>query len=165
MKQYIKTGQIMIGVLILSGCMALGGDEIVRPDVASGYVAVGQSNTSEMAAVQKRIEALLNDNSGAAERQLGWKQLLNAYRSRDGRFEIAVLTALALVQLEVGQRYAFLETAGKIRDRIDDDVVLMPETEMVLAVAQTMDTGVQRPYNPGRDKGRITRVVEDLLGK
>lgn len=164
MKRHIKTGLILLGALMLGGCMTLGGNGIVRPDVQSGYVAVGQTNSSEMAAVQEQIEALLNDNSGAAERQLGWKQLLTAYRSRDGRFEIAVLTALAMDQLEAGQRYAFLDTAAQIRDHIDEDAMLMHETEMVLAVAQAMDTGAQRPYNPVRDKGRITRVVEDLLG-
>jgi len=165
MKQYIKTGLTMIGGLMLSGCMTFGGDEIVRPDVPSGYVAVGQINTSEMAVVQQHIETLLNDSSGTAERQLRWKQLLATYRSRNGRFEIAVLTALAMDQLEAGKRYAFLETAGQIRDRIDDDAMVMPETEMVLAAAQAMDTGAQRSYNPVRDKGRVTRVVEGLLGK
>ena len=165
MKQYIKKGLTLLGGLMLSGCMTLGGNEMVRSDVPSGYVAVGQTNTSEMATVQQQIEALLNDSSGTAERQLVWKKLLATYRSRDGRFEIAVLTALAMDQLEAGQRYAFLETAGRIRDRIHDDAMLQPETEMVLAVAQAMDTGAQRPYNPVRDKGRITRVVEDLLGR
>jgi hypothetical protein len=150
---------------LLNGC--IGGNANVRPDAKSGHVSVGKANHSEMAPVQQQIETLLQGEGiqTATQRRVEWSRLLRSYTSRNGQFELAILTAMALDQLAEDQRHAFLRTAGEIRDRIDQDTALAPETELVLALAQAMGETSDTPYNPNPDKGRITLAVERLLGE
>ncbi|MCG8054864.1 MAG: hypothetical protein JAY94_04190 [Candidatus Thiodiazotropha endolucinida] len=150
---------------LLNGC--IGGNANVRSDAKSGHVSVGKANHSEMAQVQQQIETLLQGEGiqTATQRRVEWSRLLRSYTSRNGQFELAILTAMALDQLAEDQRHAFLRTAGEIRDRIDQDTALAPETELVLALAQAMGETSDTPYNPNPDKGRITLAVERLLGE
>ncbi|MCG8050170.1 MAG: hypothetical protein JAZ15_03125 [Candidatus Thiodiazotropha endolucinida] len=150
---------------LLNGC--IGGNANVRPDAKSGHVSVGKVNHSDMASVQQQIETLLQGEGiqTATQRRVEWSRLLRSYTSQNDQFELAIMTAMALDQLAEDQRHAFLRTAGRIRDRIDQDTALAPETELVLALAQAMGEAGDTPYNPNPDKGRITLAVERLLGE
>jgi hypothetical protein len=152
---------LVLSSLLLAGC--LGNN--VRPDAKQGYVSVGRVNHSDMASVQAQIEDLLVGEGiqTATQRRVAWSRLLRSYESSDGRFELAVLTAMAMDQLAADQRHAFLRTAAQIRDRVDEDTGLAPETEAVLALADALGKPGDPPYNPHRDKGRVTHAVENLL--
>ena len=156
---------VFISIFLLSGCIS--GNNQVRPDAKSGYISVGKVNNSDVAVAQNKIESLLYSHNitTTSQRQSEWQELLNSYTSRDNKFELAVLTALALEQLSNNQQHSFLITARKISDQIDQYSALPPETELVLIVAQYIDPSEETPYNPSIDKSRVTLAVETLLSE
>jgi len=85
-------------------------------------------------------------------------------RFRGGGFEQARLTALALVQLEYGDRSAFLQTAAQLNEIIHSYQYVEPQAQHVLTVSYAMQ-GKASSELPGRgyDSNRVQTIYR-LLG-
>jgi len=155
---------IIIGAVLISlyGC---SGAYPTRPDAKMGVISVGQPNATDLAYVQREIEDILSssDHQTIAQRQMRWQRLLNAYQSKYGEFELAVLTAMAMDQLAEDQRSRFFHTVAEMRKYINEDTPLSAETEMVLALTDALKSNNKAVDKTNYSKGRVSRAVESVL--
>lgn len=145
----------------LGGCASTGS----MLSSQSGEIQVGVVNHGEMAPAQKEIEQVLDvwETPGGIESFASLEGLLSRYESGDGRFEGAVLTALALHHLDHGRRKDFLSTVGRLRAYVRPRMPLTRETTFILAIAAAMH-GERMKAVPGRViDPRMNRAISDLL--
>jgi len=159
----MKTLSLLTNLTILtaalSGCA--GVPERAQPEP----VVPAQSQPDFSGVVQRQIDQALAEHKegnvrGSAARL---EALLDHYRSADGGMERAVLTTLALEYLELGYRDDFLRTADSLRQDVNPNVTLAPDSQYVIEIAQAMERQPQaavqaRGYDP-----RLARAVSDLL--
>lgn len=88
-----------------------------------------------------------------------YEHLLEKYRSSDGRFETAVLTAIALHHLEEGRRHEFDLAVQRLQGYAQRQRVLQRETEYVLALSESLTGGDLVAGGDVRLKGAIVNLL------
>ena len=88
-----------------------------------------------------------------------YEHLLEKYHSWDGRFETAVLTAIALHHLEEGRRHEFELAVQRLHGYAQRQRVLQRETEYVLALSASLTGEALAAGGDVRLKGAIVNLL------
>lgn len=148
---------VILAVLftVLAGCASYSG--LSDSSRLSGSVPLNSSSALVKVDQAVRLWSMRDGNRDAIEI---YEELLDKYQSRDGRFETAVLTAIALHQLEDGRRHEFLMSVERLQEYSDRQRVLPRETEYVLSVHAALTSQPQKMVGNIRMKSAIADLFD-----
>ena len=149
---------LMVVIFITAGCSSRAPRfHIPENSTVKGKIIIGQFNYGPMQVAQQQLQQALNSGSESA---FIYEQLLMEYGSGEGDFERGILTALSLEYLRQGKIDDFKYSCQRLRNFIDDDVMVTPTMQYILEISHVMsaDSYVGRNYDP-----KIRRVINDIL--
>ena len=143
----------ILAQMLITGCTTLQGNLYGEAQP----IALSSIPESKASQAQHALSSILDQKSYTQESIYELQQLKKHYRSLDGKYEVALLSAIGMVQLELNERYGLQETAIEL-SALGDPQALPSQGQFVLSVAKVLK-GAEPP------KGTIGNKVAEVLDK
>lgn len=146
---------IIVGLLsqvLATGCTTLHENSYGE----SEQIALSSIPETKASLAQRSLRTVLDQKPYTQESIYELLQLKKRYRSLDGKYEAALLTAIGMMQLELNERFGLQETAAELSVLAEDPQALSSQGQFVLSVAKVL-IGDKPP------KGTIGSKVGEIL--